>query len=98
MHLVSDLVLGLEGELTNDAADSDEMPFIGPGENEEPETKICFGQTSSDLALFDSLTSEIDPRTADMVNELDKEWFTNHLSTSIQQSERLSPSLREKDF
>ena len=98
VHLVSDLVLGLEGELDTSVTNGDETPPIGSADTAKSETKVCFGQSSSDLALFDSLTSEPHNRTDDIVNELDKEWFTNHLSTSIQQSERLSPSLHEKDF
>ena len=102
VHIVSDLVLGLEGELDDDmdrAGSRDgENLSANREENEEPDTEVCLSESTPEVALFDSLTSEADLRDTRWINSVDEAWFTNHLSSSMQKDEKPLQLTSEMDF
>ena len=98
VHLVSNLVLGLEGELTQNEGEDDESLPPKPADPEESISSVYFGEAASEAALFDLLTSGVESRDTHLVEAVDKEWFTNHLSLSVLQGEQAPPSLKEEDF
>ena len=78
VHIVSDLVLGLEGE----ANEVDDGSTSSAGEADGNEEQIQFGEVQDDLSLYDQLTSDELPNAVNFIETADKEWFTNHLSTA----------------
>ena len=98
MHLVSELVLGLEGELTKETQNEDEVHPAESADTEEPAMDVRFNESSPEVALFDSLTSEAEDFDTHVATAVDEEWFTNHLSASFTQGGPVSPPLRGEDF
>ena len=82
MHIISDLVLGMEGELSH-------VPEETPNDSEEKnddssENAIRFGE----LEAFDSITAGKDVSSdQDLIEQADQEWFTHHLSASVQRDD-----------
>ena len=77
VHIVSDLVLGMEGELEEHPAPSDEDDD-GPREDD-----IHFSGVQDELAAFDDIITAESSIGTHFVEESDNEWFTNHLSASF---------------
>ena len=55
--------------------------------NAEDMTAVRFHHPASEIAQFDSLTSKSEECGEEIVDAMDKEWFSNHLSTSLTQRE-----------
>lgn len=80
IHIVSDLVLGLEGDVEDPGKEADDR---SSEQDEEAEKKICYGEPQEELSLFDELTGADEAEPTGFVELQDKEWFTNHLSASF---------------
>ena len=77
VHIVSDLVLGMEGELEEHTALSEDE------EHEEHEKDVHFSGVQEELAVFEDMLGDETVVGTHFVEQSDKEWFTNHLSTSF---------------
>lgn len=83
IHIVSEMVQGLEGEL--DIGDKNDLSD-GEDHSSGDATDAHYGTASSDLKLFDSLTSgEQDTYHNEIIESIDKEYFTNHLAANMKQ-------------
>ena len=96
-HLVSDVVVGLEGGLTDETKGANETELSNSAGTTEPETDLCFSETPTGVAAFDSPTSASESHDTQLASTVDKEWFTYLLSTSVLQREPLSSPVREGD-
>ena len=94
VHIVSDLVLGLEG--ANGMDEQTEVEKISS--EEQTADQVCFGKTNSEIDLFDSLTSDAEVKDPHLINVANQEWFTNHLSSSMSHDAQPSLSGCERDF
>ena len=52
---------------------------------DEDRTEVRFSDSPSEVALFNSLTAKDETRDKQLVESIEKDWFTNHLSTSLAQ-------------
>ena len=77
VHIVSDLVLGMEGELEEHTATSEDE------EHEGQENDVHFSGVQDELAVFEDMLGDETVVGTHFVEQSDKEWFTNHLSTSL---------------
>ena len=77
VHFVSDLVLRIEGELKEHPAPSNEE------DDELREDDIHFSGVQDGLAAFEDILDADFSIGTHLVEESDKEWFTNHLSASF---------------
>ena len=93
VHIVSDLVLGLEGEARDPAQ---EEVASNNQHDQEGDEKLCCGESQEELSLFDELTGNTEAQHTSFVEASDKELFTNHHSVTFTGDEDAalhSPSL-----
>ena len=81
VHIVSDLVLGMEGELVEHPAPSDEE------DDERRENDVHFSGAQNELSVFDDMLGADSPARTQFIEQSDKERFTNHLSASFSTNE-----------
>ena len=98
VHIVSDLVSGLEGELAGELEEKGEIGATEEQEGENDEARVNFGDSSNELALFDSFAQKDPACDIRWMNDIDTEWFTNHLHTSMAEGERIPGLPHETDF
>ena len=98
VRIVSDLVSGLEGELEEEVESQTEEEVEQETSNNERETTVRFTDTPSEVALFDSLTARRETCDTRVIEAVDKDWFTSHLSTSSIQREGSWHAEDSRDF
>jgi len=84
MHIVSELVEGLEGELdaVHDGGNEPSSESSGYGDT----TSVQYGDQPSELGIFDSLTGG-DSNAADEYESADQEWQTHVISAAMSRNE-----------
>lgn len=74
VRIVSDVVLGMEGELSNETV-KDALNMEGSGDKQSHH--VHFSETPDEISQFDSLTSENDDKGPQDVENIDKAWYTH---------------------
>ena len=86
--------MGLEGDLESQNAEADSQE---PRDDEEGTHNSHFqDDVEDDLSMFDSLTGDVTETT--IVEEVDKEWFTQYLSSAYAHGSEVAPSLDHRGF
>ncbi|PXF42065.1 hypothetical protein BWQ96_08171 [Gracilariopsis chorda] len=80
VHIVSDLVLAMEGE-------TDEVSDRNDGDDDQHGP--CYDV--EEVRLFDQLTGGDEPLATRAVEKADEDWFTNHVAATMGQ-ERMHPA------
>ena len=83
VHLMSDFVAGLEGELVQDKPDAAVAVGEQYTENDDRGPHVHFNENENGVYMLDPLTSGNQPQDTAVIEETDKEWFTNHLFSSM---------------
>ena len=94
VHIVSDLVMGLEGDPRGENED-ESPPSID--DEEQKVDEVRFGEAPDELSLYDQLTDVESAEATDFVESVDKECFTNHLSAAFSESDPV-PAQDMKQF
>lgn len=99
VHVMSDFVAALEGELTQDLPESTDTLENSTHNNEATSPHVHFSKNPGEVYPLDSLTPDNPVQDTAAVEEEDKEWFTHHLSSYM--SEGHTPyrtNIDEQDF
>ena len=98
VHIVSDLVSGLEGELAEQVEREGEDVIEKDSKGDGDEIAIRFQEPTSELALFDLRTTKDEAWDTKVIEEIDKEQFSTHLSASMAQQEPVGYPGGSQDF
>ena len=83
MHIISELVSCLEGELDRDHAGPTDVSDSQNQECEDLGSRVHFDENPDETYLFDSLTADDAEDGTTPVEKADREWYTHHLSSSM---------------
>ena len=83
VHIMSELVSGLEGELDQDPPGPTNGSDTRNQEYEDSGLHVYFGDNPDETYLFDSSTSDVAPGGTTPVEKADHGWYTHHLSSSM---------------
>ena len=97
VHVMSDFVASLDGELVQDKPDASVAVKEHYSENDDRGSNVHLNENEDEVYMFDSLTSGNQMQDTAVIEETDKEWFTHHLSSSM--SVRATQNnAKEQDF
>ena len=83
IHIVSDLVLGMEGELEESTANDSTGADQPPSDDAPSSPHVHFSTEPDQMLLFDSLTSSVEENQDDDKECAEKEWMTHHRQSSL---------------
>ena len=97
VHVMSDFVASLEGELVQDKPDAAVAVKEQYTENDDRGPTVHFIENEDEVYMFGSLTLGNQLHDTAAIEETDKEWFTPHLSSSMS-GRTTQNNAKEQDF
>ena len=97
VHVMSDFVASLEGELAHERPAAEVAVKEQYTEGDDKGPHVHFHENEDEVYMFDSLTSGNQLQDTAVIEEIDKEWFTHHLSSSMS-GRATQNNAKEQDF
>ena len=98
VHIVSDLVLGMEGEFEEDPSQEGTSSAQDSVDNALSSPHVHFSTEPDEVQLFDSLTGSGEDTSSADVEQTKKEWMTHHLQSSLSSQPVLHNNETSSDF